>query len=148
MYTACTAYRQLGDFNPRRFAVRGNASSGTLSCRDFLGTIFILIHFWCFLNFHEGKSYFHKFYLRPFKAEKGLEFLMFTILEKIVRQRVKFFEPVPQLALLQLALSWIGISSNWHFPQLEIFAIFCGIENLSPPTTGTPPVRQIHSLSL
>ena len=39
-------------------------------------------------------------------------------MEKIVRPRVKFFEPVPQLALLAI--------------------FFCVIENLSPSTAGTP----------
>ena len=43
--------------------------------------------------------YFHKFYLRSFKAEKGVKFLPLTKLEKIVRPRVKFFEPVLQLEL-------------------------------------------------
>ena len=32
-----------------------------------------------------------------------------------------------------------GTSSNWHFPQLALFANFFGaFENLSPPTAGRP----------
>ena len=46
---------------------------------------------WCFL-------YFYKFYLRSFKAEKELNVYRLRNWEKIVRPRVKFFEPIPQLA--------------------------------------------------
>ena len=58
---------------------------------------------------------------------------------KIVRPKVKFFEPVPQLGLLPT-----GTSPNRHFPQPSLFDFFCAIQNLSPPTacfwtgTGTP----------
>lgn len=71
--------------------------------------------------------------LKSFEADKGIEFLPPTKSKKIVRLRVKFFEPVPQLAHLSTCTF-----PNWHFPQLELFAIFVSsIENLSPPTTGT-----------
>ena len=80
--------------------------------------------------------YFHKFYLRSFKAE-GVKFLSPTELEKIVRPRVKF-----------VSLNW-HLSPNWHFPQLTLvltgkthnrhfLQFFCAIENCSPPTAGTP----------
>ena len=56
MNTTCTLYRQLEDFSPSRCAVgevlvRGSASwgkcqLGDFNLSDFLGTVFILIHFY------------------------------------------------------------------------------------------------------
>ena len=60
----------------------------------------------------------HRFYLRSFKAGKGLKYLPPTKLKNIVRPKVKFFEPVPQRALPPF-----GTSPNWHFLKF-----FCAIE--------------------
>ena len=71
--------------------------------------------------------------LSHLKLTKELNFYRLQNRRKIVCLRVKFFEPVPQLAHLSTCTF-----PNWHFPQLELFAIFvCSIENLSPPTAGT-----------
>ena len=69
--------------------------------------------------------------LRSFKAEKRVEFLPPTKLKKIVRPRVEFFEPVPQLAYLPTCNS-----RKWHFshfslllriwvPQLPVYPFLC-----------------------
>ena len=39
-----------------------------------------------------------------------------------------------------MSFNW-PLSPNWHFPQLALFwTFFCAIENLSPPTAGTPSI--------
>ena len=80
-------------------------------------------HFYHVFSQDDVSLYFHKVYLghfRSFKAEKGVKFLPPTKLGKNRHSRVKFLSP------------------NWHFPQLALFAIFCGIEDLSPSTAGKP----------
>ena len=42
----------------------------------------------------------------------------------------------------QLVLPQTVFFHNWDLPQLVIFAIFCAIENLSPPTAGTPTLSE------
>ena len=56
---------------------------------------------------------------KSFKDDKGVEFFRLKSLRKIVRTRVKFFEPVPQLGHPST-----GTSLNLNFPQLALFANF------------------------
>ena len=72
--------------------------------------------------------YFHEFYLRSLKAEKGVKFLPPTKLEKkIIRPRLNF---CPKTGTCPP----ISTSPNWHF--FELF--FCAIENLSHQSADTP----------
>ena len=67
------------------------------------------------------------FTLGLLRMRKELNFYRSQKLKKIVRPRVKFFEPVLQLELPELELPPIRISLTGTCPN------FCAIENLSFP---------------
>ena len=66
--------------------------------------------------------YFHEFYLRSLKAEKGLNVYRLRNWKKFVRLRANFCPPT-------------GTFMNF----------FCAIENLSPQTAGTPNIFELEN---
>ena len=68
-----------------------------------------------FINFIQGHL----------RLKKELNFNRLQNWRKIVRPRVKFFEPVPKLAHPPTRTSSTSTFPNWHFPHL------------APPATAT-----------
>ena len=120
-------YWQLGDFSPRRYAVGGSTSWGSASW-EMCQIIYYhrRIFFYIFINFILGHL----------GLKKELNFYRLQNWKKIVRRRVKFFEPVPQLAL-----HLTGTPPNWHFPLLTLsptgISLKWNFPKLALPQTGT-----------
>ena len=62
-----------------------------------------------------------------FRLKKELNFDRLQNWKKIVRPRVKFFEPIPLLALHPT-----GTFPNWYLPQLALLRFLCHWEFWSP----------------
>ena len=115
--------RQLEDFSPRWCSVGGSARWGMRQLGNVpvgcelafpnreLGTFYRREGFF---------SYFHKFYLRSFKAEKELNFYRLQNWKKSSVWGVNFSSLSLNWHFRQLGLFSIGTSPNWHLPKLAL----------------------------